>query len=494
MTSRSVSQTIFRNSSLGFGAQATIKVLSFIFSIMVVRKLGADAFGDYTAVLAFTAIFSIFSDLGLSAFSVRQVARLREQPEFLPKVNELYGNVLGLRLLLSVLTIGVVIVFAVITGRPPERIFSIGLYALTLVLFSLWGASDSILAGFERLDLSSVGKVINQFGFVIAGTIALVFKLGVNGLIVATLVSVSLMAIYTMRQVHLLGVRPRPGRSLDFKNLIRLSLPFGVIGFALGLSYKFSTVLLDIYRTTTETGFYNAAYNLIFSFVLISNILNTTLYPTLARHSLTSPQELPLIYQRFFRYLLIISLPIAIGGWALAKPIIQFLYDAEFAASAQVFRVVIWTVPLMFLSEFLGYVIVLSNREKMVAIAVTISSLFNVMMNLVLVPRYGLVAAAWIAVLTESILVVQHLVTLRAVIPTIPRKAEILLVFLPPTGMAAVSLILRGLLPFWVVFAACILVYGILVIVTRAISQKEILHFWGLITARKNKVGEVRGL
>ena len=160
MTQRSVSQIIFRNSSLGFGAQATIKVLSFIFSIVVVRNLGADAFGQYTAVLAFTAIFSIFSDLGMSAFTVRQVARLREQPEHTAKVNELYGNVLGLRLLLAVFTIGLVILFAVVTRRPPERIVSIGLYSLTLILFSAWGASDSILAGYERLDLSSLGKVI----------------------------------------------------------------------------------------------------------------------------------------------------------------------------------------------------------------------------------------------------------------------------------------------------------------------------------------------
>jgi len=488
MTQRSVSQIIFRNSSLGFGAQATIKVLSFVFSIVVVRNLGADAFGQYTAILAFTAIFSIFSDLGLSLYTVRQVARLREQPGLKARVDELYGNVLGLRLLLAVFTIGLVILFAVVTRRPPERIFSIGLYSLTLILFSAWGASDSILAGYERLDLSSLGKVINQFSFVVLGTVALVLKLGVNGLIGAVLISVGLMAGFCLWQVHKLGIRPRPGHMLDARHLIRLSLPFGIIGFALGLSYKFSTVLLDIYRTSTETGFYNAAYNLIFSFVLISNILNTTLYPTLARQSVNASGELPLTYQRIFRYLLIISLPIAIGGWALAAPIIRFLYDAEFSASTQVFQVVIWTVPLMFMSEFLGYVIVLSNREKRVAVAVTISSFFNVLMNFILVPRFGLVAAAWIAVLTESILVTQHLVTLRGVIPSIPRKAEILLVFLPPLGMGLVALALRNIWPFWGVFVVSFFCYSVLVVLIRAISKTEISQLWKLATSRKTHI------
>lgn len=485
MTNRSVSQIIFRNSSLGFGAQAAIKVLSFIFSIMVVRRLGAETYGEYTAVLAFTAIFSIFSDLGLSAFTVRQVARLREEPDSTRQVNELYGNVLGIRLLLSLLTIGIVVLFAVVTKRPPERILSIALYSLTLILYSVGGASDSILAGYERLDLSSLGKVINQFGFVIFGTLALVFKLGVNGLIGATLIAVGLMAAYCALQVHLIGIRPQPRRLLDASSLIRLSLPFGIIGFALGLSYKFSTVLLDIFRTSTETGFYNAAYNLIFSFVLISNILNTTLYPTLARQSVRGAGELPLIYQRFFRYLLIISLPIAVGGWALASPIIHFLYDVEFAASTQVFQIVIWTVPLLFLSEFLGYVIVLSNREKRVAMAVTLSSFFNVLMNLILVPRYGLIAAAWIAVLTESILVTQHLITLRKVIPSIPNKAEILRVFIPPLGMGIAALLVREIWPFWLVFAVCLLSYVLFVFLSQAVGKNELKQLLKLALARR---------
>jgi O-antigen/teichoic acid export membrane protein len=485
MTQHSISQTIFRNSSLGFGAQATIKVLSFIFSIMVVRKLGAEIFGQYMAVLAFTAIFSIFSDLGMSAFSVRQVARLREQPDFKSRVNELYGNVLGLRILLSILTIGLVILFAWITRRSPERIFSISLYAMTLILYSAGGASDSILQGFERIDISSLGKVINQFTFVFFGTLALIFKLGVNGLIGATLISVGLMAVFCFWQVHKMGIRPKPGHRFDVRQLIRLSLPFGIIGFALGLSYKFSTVFLDIYRSSVETGFYNAAYNLIFSFVLISNILNTTFYPTLARQSVNSPGDLPLIYQRVFRYLLIISLPIAVGGWAMAGPIIHFLYDVEFSASTQVFQIVIWTVPLMFMSEFLGYVIVLSNREKRVAIAVTISSLFNVLMIAILVPRFGLIAAACVAVLTEAILVTQHLITLRTVIPTIPRKAEILQVFLPPLGMGIITVVLRNIWPFWGVLAACVLSYGMLVVLTRALGKSEIVNLWKLATSRR---------
>jgi len=56
-------------------AQIAIKVLSFGFSVLIVRRLGVQVFGQYAALLAFGATFAIISDLGLSPYTVRQVAR-----------------------------------------------------------------------------------------------------------------------------------------------------------------------------------------------------------------------------------------------------------------------------------------------------------------------------------------------------------------------------------------------------------------------------------
>ena len=57
----------------------------------------------------------------------------------------------------------------------------------------------------------------------------------------------------------------------------------------------------------------------------VSNVLNTALYPSLARQAVTDPGTLPAIYERMLRYLMVLALPIAMGGWALADQIIPFL-------------------------------------------------------------------------------------------------------------------------------------------------------------------------
>src|SRR5579859_3767236 len=124
------SRTVFRNSAFGMAAQLAIKVFSFIFSVLIVRNLGPEVNGQYQAVLAFGAMFVFISDLGLSTYVVREVARWRDLDDGIERANALYGNVLVLRLLLSVLAAALLIGTAWLTGRPTIMVIAIALGTL----------------------------------------------------------------------------------------------------------------------------------------------------------------------------------------------------------------------------------------------------------------------------------------------------------------------------------------------------------------------------
>ena len=408
------SRTIFRNSILGFTAQTIIKVLSFLFSIYIIRYLGVESFGQYSAILAFTGTFAIFSDLGLSLYSTRQIARWRDEPEGKQKSAALYTNILFLRLILAILTVFSAIATALITHRSMIIIMGIALSSMILILYAVQGSSEAVLAGFERLDITSGARIINQVVFVMAGGILLWLGVGYFGLITANLLGVIIMGIFcwfAVKALRLKFVKPTPS---EWFRLLRFSIPFGIIGFALGLSYKFDTVLLNIFRGDKETGYYNAAYNLIFSFVVFSNVINTSIYPTLTRISINAPENLIAMYNRTLRYLMFISLPISVGITILADQIIRFLYTEDFTQSIIALRILIWVLPLMYASEFFGYIIVISNKEVKVARAVLISTGFNVMLNSILVPKYGYIVASIMTVITEMVLVGQYVFSLRS--------------------------------------------------------------------------------
>ena len=131
------SSTVLRNSAFGMAAQMLIKVLSFGFSILIVRQLGAETFGQYAAVTAFGSMFIFISDLGLSVYTVREIARWRDAADGSPQVASLYGNILTLRVLLSVIAGLLMIVAAWFTGRPLIMIGAITLNAFGLVMYGV---------------------------------------------------------------------------------------------------------------------------------------------------------------------------------------------------------------------------------------------------------------------------------------------------------------------------------------------------------------------
>jgi O-antigen/teichoic acid export membrane protein len=466
------SRTVARNSLVGIIAQMAIKILSFAFSVLVVRELGAEAFGQYTAVAAFGTIFLFIGDLGLSPYLVREVARLRDVPDGQQRITRLYPTVLALRLLLTLVGVSLMLLVAWLANRPTAIVLALAINALSMLLYAIQGTSEAVLAGHERLDLTSGAKVFYQVLFVVLGGLALWAGFGYYGLIAATLVSVVMLTSVCWRAVARLGVRPGALQPEQWRGLLLASLPFGVVAFTLGLSYKFDSVLLSIFRGDAETGYYNAAYNLVFSTVFLSNAINTALYPSLTRQAATDHQALPAIYGRVLRYLLLLALPIAVGTSFLAPQVVTLLYGAEYSAAIPALAIVIWVVPLMFVSEFLGYVVLVAGQEGRVARAVLISTSINVALNIVLVPLVGLLAAATMTVLTEAVLVGQYLWLLREPLRRIDWNRTLLRPACAALLMGAVALVLQSL-PLLLNAALCAALYGGLLLLLGVLGPDE---------------------
>jgi O-antigen/teichoic acid export membrane protein len=196
--------------------------------------------------------------------------------------------------------------------------------------------------------------------------------------------------------------------------LLVVAVPFGLIGFALNWSQKIDTVILSLYRTDDVLGWYNAAYSLILGASIISNSFNVALYPTMSKEYALSPATVQVINKRICRYLFMTSLPITIGLALLGPAFVSVLYGPEFLQAAVPLTILAWSVPLIFLSEFLRYRALAGSREKEAAIAILVASLVNIILNLIFIPTYGLVAAAVTTVLTEALLVIIYLWKLRA--------------------------------------------------------------------------------
>jgi O-antigen/teichoic acid export membrane protein len=471
--------TVARNSAWGLGAQLAIKILSFAFSVLVLRHLGAEEYGQYAGVLAFGGLFVFLADLGISQYVVREIARQRNTPGGEQLAESLYASALSLRLLLSLFAATLVVSAAWLTGRPPAMVGAIALGTLGLIMYAVQGTSDAVLGGYERLDLSSAAKIVNQFIFVLVGGVALWFGFGYYGLVMANLLGVAAITFLCWRSVRRLGLRPGSINFAQWPSIVRASVPFGVIGFTLGLSYKFDSVLLNVTRSNLETGYYNAAYNLVFSAAIISNVFNTALFPSLTRRAARSSDSLNQVYDRSLRYLLVAGLPIAVGTCMVADQLIVALYTTDYLAVVPALQVVIWAVPLMFLSEFLGYTAAVQNKERRVARAVLVSTSLNIVVNVLLIPPFGFLAAAIMTVVTEAVLVSQYVWMLRSTLRQLNWKRSLSGSLCAAAAMAGVLAIAHPL-SLLVEIGLGIFTYGLMLLILRMIGPEELLSIKSL--------------
>ena len=391
----SFSRTVVRNSAFGFAAQFATKIASFAFNVLVVRQLGPELFGQYSAINAFGATFIFIADLGLSIYAIRQIAMSRdaaENPESAARLAQFNGNLLALRLVLSVIASVVMLAFATLTGRPTTMLMGLGLVATSWVLYAFQGSYAAILGGFERLDVSSRAQIIYQLLFVALGAIAvLALGMGYVALIAANVISIALLTFLCWRGVRSLNIkigRPNPAQ---WPNIIRACIPFGIVTLALGLSYKFDSVLLNLTRSDAETGYYGAAYNLVFyggGVLECAEHVAVSIADSSRGHF--AGTNFRASTSAHMRYLLLVSIPIAVAVWALSEQLVPFLFKAQFAPAVDALRILIWVVPFMYVSEFLGYVVLISGNEKKVARSVGISTLINIGFNMCVSPSVWL--------------------------------------------------------------------------------------------------------
>jgi O-antigen/teichoic acid export membrane protein len=325
-------------------------------------------------------------------------------------------NIMSIRATFSILVIIITTLSAWLFGKSSDMVLGIFIASLGLLLYAFQGPLDSALIAQERLYLSSILNLFNQITFVILGTISLLTGLGYIGLLVSSLIGVLVMglgSIYVVRKTLKIEFQ-RPSLSL-WKPLLRSSLPFGIMGVVTELTRRFDVVFMSFVLTYSAVGMYNVPYNLITMMLLLAQSLALSIYPSMVKEHSSGTGSLQDTVQRSVRYLLLLSLPMAVGGTLLADRVILVLYGNNFADSISVMRVLVWVLPSMFLAEILGRASYTLQLENKVAKIVFINAAITLSLDLLLIPRWGIIGAACVMVLSRLISIVQTSVVIGPV-------------------------------------------------------------------------------
>ncbi len=394
-------QRIAKNTGVLLVSQIISYALGFFFIMYTSRYLGAEGFGILSFALAFTGIFGVVADLGLSTLTVREIARDKSL------AGKYLGNIVVMKLILVVITFGLIALMINLLGYPIQTIWIVYLVALSVIFTSFTQMFYSIFQAYEKMEYQSIGQIINS-ALLLGGALFAINQ----GLSVVSFASIYFLAsVFVLGYSFLVCVLKFVLLKLEYnwsfwKPTIKEALPFGLTGIY-GMIYTYiDSVMLSLVNGNEVVGWYNAAYKLVLILLFIPGIINMAIFPSMSRFHISSEKSLRLIFEKYFKLMLIIGFPIGIGTTLLAERIILLIYGSEYAQSIIALQILIWSIVFTFTSASFVKLFESINRQIIITKVAGVCVLVNIVLNLLLIPKFSYVGASITKVMTDYFLLI----------------------------------------------------------------------------------------
>ncbi|MBO8175162.1 MAG: flippase [Thermococcus sp.] len=389
---------LLKNASWLFSAEIISRLLAYGVIILLSRTLGPEGLGQYSFIFSFVALTSIFSDLGVSYYVMREIARNKERK------NELFPYALGFKITLAVINFGIIIFLALQLNKSNIIKSLIIIVALENILLQVSYFFTRIMFAHEVTKYEGIAKVIERVWAFFVGSAVLYVKrelaLFILAILAGYLLRDSLRIYWGSKFFEKIRVEFKP---VVWVNLLKHSYPFWLISLFTMIYYRTDVVMLGLFRPDYDVGIYRAAYTLIQVALFIPNIVVATTMPSMARLWEENKKTLNILFKKSFQILLAIGLLGVIGYYIFANFAITIVFGAGFTKSVGVLRVLAVAVPFMFLNSLLGSFLNATGKELSFTKITAFTALLNVVLNYFLIQSYSYYGAAIATVVSQAL-------------------------------------------------------------------------------------------
>ena len=400
-TNQSNKQILAKNTFWLGAIEVGSKLILLVTTLTIIRYLGPKEFGAYNFSLAFAAIISVLSDLGINAILTRDVAKNKLMTE------TFLANALGMRLLGSVIVIILTLISYPFLGKNQSYFLLILLAVIYTLAMMIQGAILAVLVAFEKMEYIFAIRMGYYIG-ILGITIGIVsMKLGAISILLGYIIMALLTAIMAIYWLKKLRVRTRITFKLtEWRQLWAELWPmFGFI--TAGAIYtNLDTLLISNFFGNEQVGIYQAGYKILYAFQSV-NIINSATFPRFAILIQENKKEK---LNRLLKWLVIGSggmLIIIAGVITWQKDlIVQLIYGKVYGSAATIMAILIWGGVLNYFRIMATNLLVAKGKQKLVFKVMVRGLIVNAVLNLLIMPRVGFEFAAISLVISEMVILI----------------------------------------------------------------------------------------
>jgi O-antigen/teichoic acid export membrane protein len=395
--------SVLTNSMVLLGSKVVTWALAFVMTIMLPRYLGAAGYGRLYFAISLTSVFAIMVEFGLNSLVSREISKTPED------TTAYLINAALLKAGLWVVAFAIMNAFVRIADYPPQTVAAVMILGLAIMITSMSSLLVAVLQATRHINWVAISSIAEKAVLTCLGVAALLAGYGM--LVVAGIMLFSatvglvldlfwFVRLSRIAPVHAGwgGVRPKP--------LFVKALPFFSVVFLGAIYFRVDVIIMSLVKSSVVVGWYGASYRLFETTNLIPEAFMFAFFPVFCRMAVRGDNSLALATQKALDLLLLIGIPISVGMFTLAGPIIKTLYGVQFLPSVGSLRLLALATPLLYTNAAFVQLLVATDRQKKLAMTAGIAAVVNVGLNLLLIPRFGHIGAAGVTVVTEFVVTV----------------------------------------------------------------------------------------
>lgn len=389
----------FKHTSWLLGEKILRMTIGLFVGVWVARYLGPEQFGLFSYAQSFVGLFTAIATLGLDGIVVRELVKDETRRD------ELISTAFYLKLIGA---IAVLIALAIAVNLTSNDHFT------NILVFII--ASATIFQAFNVVDMYFQSKVMGKYI-----TYANVFSLLLSSIVKIVLVLYEAPLIAFAWMVFFDSIILALGylyfyinnstfsiKNLTFNKetavyLLRDSWPLILSGIVISIYMRVDQVMIKEMMDSEAVGQYAAAVRISEAWYFIPMVIASSLFPAIINAKQASEELYYARLQKLYDLMVWMAIAIAFPMTFLSDWVIHLLYGEQYNQAGNVLMIHIWNGVIISIGIVWGRWIVAENMQKLINYVSIFSLMINIVLNFILIKRFGILGAAYATFLANII-------------------------------------------------------------------------------------------
>jgi O-antigen/teichoic acid export membrane protein len=406
---------ILKGGSIALVYRVASMVLSYALMVYVSRELGESGIGIYNLCLAISGILVMVASMGFNS----SIVRFTSQYSTLEKhylVRAVFKGIVKLTVPLSIV-MGLVFFFlaetlAVYVYHDESLILPFKLIGVILPLSVIGTINVEFIRGLKDVHISELFRnLVIQFINLAAFSLAIYLGIRTIYAVDSYALGVAIAGIYTSYYIWRYFKRKKPNEiqastedaSFSMKEHLVISLPMIMTSFIQLLNGKVDTIMLGIYTDTAAVGIFSVALKIsIITNFMISSLKTIALPKISELYWKEDMKNLKIIVRKSTNVIMLFSIPISLILLIFPELILSLVKES-FTSGATTLRILAFTQLLNSMCGLVGAFMNMTGHQAYFTRLVIISTVVNIVLNVLWIPIWGMEGAAWATLVSTSI-------------------------------------------------------------------------------------------